>query len=138
MAMTKAEKAEMEKIRHDLALALALRFCGLPEPELMPKPVYGGGMVEGWDMNPHGSGRVEICTTSAHSHWLGRGLDGVVQDEEISTHGRVWAYGSSGAISLYRSPADALLALRLAKEREFAQTLARIDRQIAEAKLMEI
>lgn len=133
MAMTKAEKAEMEKIRHDLVLALALRFCGLPEPELMPKPVYGGGVIEGWLMSPHGSGAVEICTTSDREHWRLRSLNEVVRAQGVRDN----IYSSHGAVSLYRSPADALLALRLAKEREFAQTLARIDRQIAEAKLTE-
>jgi hypothetical protein len=129
MAMTKAEKAELEKARHELALVKALRFSGMIEPELMPKPT-GSDLVEGWTMNEHGDGRVEICTTAAYTHWRGADLATVTssQGKDLYRLG-----GSQSGRTLYRCKADALRALRLAKELEFSGALAFIDQRIAEA-----
>lgn len=129
MAMTKAEKAELEKARQELALMKALRFSGMIEPELMPKPT-GSDLVEGWTMNEHGDGRVEICTTAAYTHWRGHSLSKVTAS---AGHDLFRLSGSQSGRTLYRSKADALRALRLAKEREFSGALAFIDQRIAES-----
>lgn len=129
MAMTKAEKAELEKAWQELALMKALRFSGMVEPEKMEKPT-GSDLVEGWTMNDHGDGSVEICTTASHKHWRGHSIAKVTssQGKDLYRMG-----GSQNGRTLYRSKADALRALRLAKEREFSGALAFIDQRIAEA-----
>ena len=111
MAMNKAEREELERLKQEVALAKALRFSALPAPVLIPPP--DSGTTTGWIMNSYYFGSVEQAWSESDAH--GFGLKSGVQT------------GSRDGISLYRSKLDAYVGLRLAKEMEFAKHLADID-----------
>lgn len=119
MAMTRKEAAEMESLRKQLAEAKALRYSGLPEPERLPIPT--AGRVNGWDFNSYGDGKVDRCWTEMNAHGFGH----------LPTGART-VTGSQRGGRLYATRLDALIGLRLAKERDCAALLARIDRMIEE------
>lgn len=111
MAMTKAEQAEMEALR----TKLALRWSG-ERPKLLPLPAIGSGdIVRGWDFNPHRSGGYG----SVYPAWTGSSLHGNGHDRTD--------IASQGPRPLYATKREALIALRLAKEEEFAGALRAID-----------
>jgi hypothetical protein len=119
--MTKAEKAELERLRQELTESMSLGFSGLPEPK--PLPIPEKGYINGWIVNPFGESRVEKAWTESTRHGDGHRTD---DTRYIS--------GFNVGRELFATELDALTALRLMKERECAKILARIDRQINEAR----
>ena len=118
MAMNKAEREELERLKQEVALAKALRFSALPAPVLIPPP--DSGTTTGWIMNSYGLGSIEQAWSERCCH--GRG----------QKRGDMTA--SQKGVSLYRSKLDAYVGLRLAKEMEFAKALADIDARIEAAR----
>ena len=121
MAMTKREQAELEALLQRFAEAKALRWLGVPEPARMPLPEKG--YVNGWTFNTYDSG-VNTAWTGSNSHSRSghRTDDGQGYRRNISA--------SQGGLPLYATELDALIALRLATERECARKLAALDRRI--------
>src|SRR4249920_1019134 len=121
MTMTRREQAEMDALRRELAEAKALRWLGVPEPERSVRPPEHG-YANGWEFLAYQDGRVEPMWTDSVLH--GRG--------HRNGNGPHGFPASQGSRAFYVTKLDALIALRLAKEREVAAMLARIDRQIEE------
>jgi hypothetical protein len=121
MAMTKAERLELETARNELAAAKALGWSGHKAPELLPVPSYPGH-TKGWVYNTH---RISVerawSESIAHGYGLYPGAD--------PRH----CYGRQDGIRLYATERDALIALRLAAEKLYAEKLADIDAKIAGA-----
>lgn len=117
MAMTKAERAEMEALK----VQLALHWPTEAEPPPGPRPEIGG-RVEGWMFNAY--------TRSVEKAW-----------STSFSHGTFWrgkpSLGSQGAASLYFSERDALIALRWALCRQMAAQLRGIDHLIERAQTPE-
>jgi len=113
MPMTRAEKAEMQFLRDQLALERALRWTAAVEPDVPPPD--GVTVTRGWLPLGEQSDRprVEIACSSAVFHGIG-------------TH-----ITSQGARSLYSTRLLALRGLRHQVEVHVAGILARIDAQIA-------
>jgi hypothetical protein len=120
--MNKAERARLEAAETHLAQALALRWSGFETPARLPLPSSYRDFVNGWGVNPHGSGAVFEAWTSSVTHGFGH----------IANHDQADS-ASQNARPVFASKRDALIALRVAKERDFAARLAEIDAQIAEA-----
>ena len=121
MAMTKREQAELDALRQELAEAKALRWLGVPEPVRMPLPEKG--YVNGWDFNTFNNDVAKAWTETnwhnGHNHRTDNG-QGYRKDISRSMYG----------LPIYASKLDALIALRLATERECAKKLAALDRRI--------
>jgi hypothetical protein len=113
MAMTKAEKAELQGLRDRLALISALRWTELVAPDVLV-PAYGEA-TSGWDYNKHAH-RVDVMWSESHASGWGaaRGRD------TASQRGR----------ALYSSKLLALRAMRHAVELECAARLAQVDKMI--------
>ena len=120
--MTKAERARLEAAETRLAQALALRWSGLEMPPRLPLPAADQTVVNGWYFNQHGSGNVFEAWTSSATHGFGH----ITARKEAAS-------ASRNPRPVFASKRDALIALRVAKERDFAERLAEIDAQIAEA-----
>lgn len=120
MAMTRKEHAEMDALRQALKLAQALRWPSEPEPERKPLPQTASDTPfhEGWDFNVYNND-VYPAWTEAHVHGTG--------PYPQSTSNRS---ASQNGHPLYASRLEAFLALRHAKTREFAKTLAELDTEI--------
>ena len=103
--MTKKEQARLAVLRHELALAKALRWTEPVEPDVQP-PVKG--LSVGYT---YIGDRVEPARSSVVFHAVGR------QDKT----------DSQGCRSLYSTRLLALKALRHAVEKDCAEKLARID-----------
>ena len=116
MAMTKQERADMELLAQALREARALAYSNLPVPEKQPVPKAYNEYVHGWDMNPSDCRVYPVTTTSVSHH----------QGKHLGPEGRDIGWSQNG-LSTYKSRRDALIALRLAKEQEFARILANID-----------
>jgi len=126
--MNKREQAEVENLLQQLAEAKALRFLGVPEPARMPLPETG--YMNGWEINEY-STAVGTAWTSANAHSrLGYRTD----DDSPERRRNVRAY--QGGLPLYATKLDALIALRLAKEREFAVELGKLDRRIEDERAL--
>lgn len=117
MPMTKREQSAMDALRLELSEARALRFIGVPAPVRVSPPL--GGRFNGWNFTTSHGSRVYQAWSESSFHGVGHLLDG----------GK-WTISSQGAIALYATKLDALIALRIAKEAEFARSLAQIDRLI--------
>lgn len=122
MAMTKTERAEMDRLEIVSRANRALRwstfgFADRIEPDV---PVPQSGHTEGWTFNSYGSGRVERAWSEMTVHGSG----------EHRPHGDSRRSGTRGGKALFSSRLLALSALRSAKEREFATVLAQIDIEI--------
>ena len=115
--MTKSEQELMGPMRAQLREACALGFSRYRVPERMPIPDQGH--VNGWDFSVY-SGRPVPCATGRSSHHY----DTHIVDGQKSPPGR------QSGLRLFTTRRDALIALRLAKEKEFAKTLADIDDDI--------
>lgn len=128
MAMTKAERAALDKAEHEARLARALRFPTDPVPKPMSiddiraarthKSVKYGlehVVARGWFYNAY-SARVTLGCS-----------DGVHHNKDGDTTATQYAG------CMYRTKAEALRAMRHEKVREVAETLARIDKQIEDA-----
>lgn len=113
MAMTKAERAVMDTLRDELALAKALRYSGLVEPERMAIP--DDGYVKGWDFNAH--------SDEVDERWSERSSSGY---GTYQTNPHLRSERRDGR-RLYATRRDALIGLRLAMEKRCAKQLAAID-----------
>ena len=112
--MKKSEQELMDALRAQLREACALGFSSYRVPERMPIPDVG--YVNGWDFNPYACWAVP-CATGCSSHHY----DTHIVDGQKSPPCR------QNGLRLFATRRDALIALRLVKEKEFAQTLADID-----------
>jgi hypothetical protein len=125
MAMTKAERAEVQALRERAALG----WSSEPEPERMPLPPHPE-YANGWSVNEH-TERVCRAWTGSNVHGIGRHLpmvDGVPSYDWKNTS------GSQNGRRLYATEADALVALRIALSRKFAKALAVVDAEIMRAR----
>jgi hypothetical protein len=132
MAMTKAEKQRMEELEKEVRIARALRYSTHSPPTMIraepqtSQHICGyfvfGSRIDG-RIYPAEHAITEAWSTSV-SHGQGK------RDGRLS--------GSQGSRALYRTRHDALIGLRLEKEKEFASTLADIDRAIEAAAKEEI
>lgn len=129
-AMADAEKArdEAEIARDEAEIARALGWSRLPAPERSvkaPRGVPGDSerYRNGWDFNFYQSkGDARPAWTESCQHGSGHRKDnGWDHRGSASQNGR----------ALYATRLDALIALRLAAERHFAERLAKIDAMIA-------
>jgi len=118
MGMTKHEKEMVEELRRELRETKALRHSGLPAPDTISPPDESGVFINGWSYSRY-SGAIEKVWTTASSHgWGHRGP------------GEPASSSSQGGICLYATKLDALIALRLIKERDMAAYLADLDSKI--------
>lgn len=128
MAMTKAEKAEMDRLRNDLALARAMRWPSYAKPARMTYDQIRDNLVDGgvkwgsrqkvargWFQNAY-SQRVSYGCSDGTFHSQGG------DTTSSQNMGEMWA-----------TKADALRAMRLEMTEDFAKKLAAVDRQIEEA-----
>lgn len=120
MAMTKAEKAEMQTLKTELGMAQAM-YISDPVERDVPVPAHGTGYptyAEGWDFNTH-TGKVfrAWTTTVAHGTFYER-------TGERST-------GSQRPTPLFSTELLALRALRRSVARKAASELALLDERIA-------
>lgn len=133
MAMTKAEKAELERLRADLALARALRWPDYPRNAPMTQDDIKANLVEGsvyyskrrqmvargWFYNAYLGGYGNPTVTYGCS-------DGINHSREGDTT------TSQQAGVMYRTKSEALQNLRLDLTEKCANILADVDRQLAE------
>ncbi len=117
MAMTKAERAEMERLREELALARALRYSGMQAPTMNAIPTEG--VVNGWSFNAY-TGGVERMWSEPNAHGYGA-HPGTNGERHASRDGR----------RTYATRREALIGLRLATEEQCAKKLAAIDALIS-------
>ena len=110
MAMTKAEKAELQGLRDRLALVSALRWTEAVAPDL-PAPAYGEPATSGWDRDGLRS------WSESHRHGSGPAPE----------PGRS---GYQRGRALYSSKLLALRAMRHKVELECAARLAQVDKMI--------
>lgn len=127
MAMNKAERAELDKARADLAAAKAMSWPSYPMPRRLPVPGGNHG-VTGWDFNLYaampdvGAWEVQRALREAWSRATAHG------------EGHDWnRSGSQGARPPYATKAEALRAMRIIATERAARTLASIDALIKEA-----
>lgn len=116
--MTKAEKAEVERLKTALCLAMALRFTDADEEPDIPIPAPGDKPTSGWQFNRYS--RVVGPAWSASSFHG----DGPAKASHMATQ---------GGIPLYSTKLRALRALRRNLERLCAEQLRAIDIQIEAA-----
>lgn len=111
MAMNKKEQAEFEAMRKEVRVARALRFTDPIEPDVPPPAA--SGLSTGFLF---GGSRVDVACSSSVHHGFGR-------TDKTSTQRPRW---------LYSTKERALRAMRNRMEHEFAEELAKVDRQIEE------
>lgn len=119
MAMTKKEKAELERLQNELEIAKAFRRTEEVLPDVQP-PGTWGGLSQGWHFNCHAE-KVSIACSSSTSHAIGR------NDKTQSQN----------PIKLYSTRLLALKAMRYSMECDFAKKLAKVDSEIAKEKQSE-
>jgi hypothetical protein len=130
MAMTKAEKQRMEKLEKEVCLSRALRYSTYSPPKMIraesgTSEIIAGYLAFGARIDGRGYGAaITEAWSSSVSH--GQGLY------------RERGSASQGPRALYQTRRDALIGLRLEKERDFAAALADIDRAIDAAAKEEI
>lgn len=111
---SKAERERREQAAREARIRAALHWTEMaPGPDVAPPS--GGGLSTGYLFNAYAS-RVNAACSSSVSHAFG-------QTDRTTTQGARW---------LYSTRLLALHALRSAVERECAERLAEIDRQIEE------
>jgi hypothetical protein len=118
VSMTKAEKAEVERLKTALGLALALRFTDADEEPDIPAPEWGKETT-GWAFN-----RYSLIVTQGWSASTCHG-DGPARVKN--------GCASQGSVPLYSTKLRALRALRRNLERLCAEQLRAIDLQIEAA-----
>ncbi len=121
MVMNKKEQAELDSLRFQLLEAKALRYSGISAPIKLGAPKEYTDYVNGWDYNSYNS-RIYEAWTSGGSHGEGH--------RDKKTDKNKYIGGSQNSCNLFATKLDALIGLRLAKEKEFAKALAEIDKQI--------
>lgn len=113
MAMNKREKELVESLRFELAKARAFRFTANVERDL-PPPERSGELSLGWDFNHYSKRAYKACSSTIY-------------------HGEGWERTSTqNPRSLYSTKLLALQAMRHKMEKEFSETLARVDLMIEE------
>ena len=135
MAMTKAEKAELEAARNSLALVRAMHFPDYPVPqpmtyeEIKASLVAGGKrfghtqmVARGWFYNANLGGQGGYSNSVTHGC-----SDGIHHSRE----GDVTTTQQTGR--MYRTKLEALQALRHELTTQAATVLAAVDAQIAGA-----
>ncbi len=132
MAMNKAERAEMQALQDQLALAKAWRLTDPVEPDIAP-PQSGEPDTKGWHVHAYLGGldlpvRVERATSSVSSHFVG---------ENAWVRRRDFMSNSQGSRPLYSTKTRALRAGRYQIEQQMLRKLAQIDQQIAAAEAEE-
>ncbi|WP_247879408.1 hypothetical protein [Azospirillum sp. TSA6c] len=127
MAMTKAEKAEMDNLRAARDMARALRWPEYAEPAKLAVPKFGE-FTEGWTFNSfgveNGPSAIERAVRLAWSESICHG-DGGYRPRETGRS------ASQNGVQLFETRADALKAMRLQVTQTYARTLAQIDAAIA-------
>lgn len=136
MTMTKKEQAEMERLRHEVALHNALRFPTYPDPDATDASYYDDipaeAAVERYIVNSH-TGKVTRCLVCRY---------GI---KELDTRKKVWLPKEgwdgfrriSTAHAFYCEAFEALRHYRLIRTLDFAEALAGIDESIAAAEAGE-
>ncbi len=122
--MTKAEKQRMEELEKEVRLSRALRYSTYAPPQKIrvesgTSEIITGYLAFGGRIDGRGY-RVEGAITEAWSGSVSHG-QGLYRERSSA---------SQGPRALYRTKRDALIGLRLEKERDFAAVLADIDRAI--------
>ncbi len=130
MAMTKAEKQRMEELEKEVRLSRALRWSTYAPPQKIrasrDSPEITGYLMFGSRLDGSNWGvanAVVEAWSGTVSHGHGQSRSGLA---------------SQGSRALYQTRRDALIGLRLEKERDFAAALADIDRAIEVAGKEEI
>jgi hypothetical protein len=130
MAMTKAEKQWMEKLEKEVCLARALRYSTYPPPKMIRVESGTSEIITGYlAFGGRIDGRVYCAESAITEAWSGCVSHGQGLYRERSS-------ASKGSRALYQTKRDALIGLRLEKERDFAAALADIDRAIDAADAM--
>jgi len=124
MAMNKAERAAFDHAQRQLGEARALGWSQLPQP----KPL-DGQQIEGWYINKHHREVKPACRVG-HLTYLGMTLS---RYADLADSGQRPS-GTQGGYPLYRTEVEALIALRLELERDFATLLQHVDGQLAVAR----
>ena len=123
--MTRKEAAHLANLQRELREVRAPRFTGMPEPERMKIPEEG--YVNGWGVTRDERGHVRPLWSEKYAHgWDHRSNDSDRPD------------AAQGGIRPFATRLDALVAPRIAKEREFARRLAEIDAEIEKARAAEV
>lgn len=124
MSMTKKEQAALAALSTEVRLAKALRWSNAEAPLQISKPPRAP-YVNGWTFNGYGAGTVSPACTDGHIFW---------NDKHRTDDGANWKDrpqgGSQTSGPLYPTRLAALIALRIAKERQCAETLAKIDEAV--------
>lgn len=120
MAMNKKEQAEMAALKKQLAVASAFVRTPAVEKDL-PPPEFAATIkyTHGFDINMHSKSVLEYWSGSVSTH---------TENPEFK---KGYMSGSQGGIALYSTRLLALKALRHAVENQAAESLAKIDMQIA-------
>jgi hypothetical protein len=116
MALTLKEKAEFARLKDEVRIARALRFTDPVARDLHYR--RGGEVIQGWDYNAYGDGKVYEAWSSAVHHGYGKYIE----------KGR--SSGSQNPLNLYSTELLALRALRCELERKAAEQLAAVDARI--------
>jgi hypothetical protein len=130
--MTKAEKQRMEELEKEVRLARALRYSTYAPPKKI-RPSRETPEITGYLF--FGS-RLDGSTWGADHSVVAAWSDTVSHGQGLRKKG--FSMGSRDPCALYRTRHDALIGLRLEKERDFATILADIDRAIEAAAKEEI
>ena len=138
MAMTKAEKQSVEELKQrmkelekEVRLSRALRWSTYTAPSMIRPKSGTSEIITGYlFFGSRIDGRIYRAESALTEAWSGTVSHGYGQSRSVG--------GSQGSRALYQTKRDALIGLRLEKERDFAATLADIDRAIEVAEKEEI
>ena len=129
MAMTKAEKAEMERLQYELSLARALRWSDRPMPERVKitQSMSSKEVVQGWNFS---SGRIinGSMRDAVFEAWTTRMSHG----HGVHVADNLRLASSRQCCPVFATRLNALVALRLEVQQECAGKLALIDNHIME------
>lgn len=130
MAMTKAEKARVE----ELETALALCWPPYPAPEPMTREEIEAAKIKltPRDASVYRNGR-EAALGWFYNAYAGLVTQGWSDGMSHSVNNTTGDYGSQRMGQMYRTRAEAAMAMRIEMSREFAKKLAAVDRVIAGA-----
>lgn len=128
MAMTKAERAALDKAEHEARLARALRFPTDP----LPKPMTQNEVVAARAHEVVRYGHITLVTRSWFQNTYSLRVSFGCSDGH--THCKDGTDSFSQTMGcMYRTKAEALRVMRHEKVREVAEILAKIDKWIEEA-----
>jgi len=133
--MTKAEKAEMERLRNDLALSRAMRWPDYPVPSPMTYEDINASLVEGGIRYGHRQKVARGWFWGVHLGTFGRKKFSVAYGcSDGSKHAPEGdATTSQNMGRMYRTKLEALQAARIEMTAQCAEALADLDREIAES-----